>query len=119
MFGWNFRTLPKVNYAESDSSEEDLESGLNFDSPLQTPQTPLPTREGSPVDHVEGGPTLADNVDDTLEEVNYKLGDIAVVREEIEEITDKVIRGPAATSASCNGLPRESWDSANFAQAPT
>ena len=37
---------------------------------------------------------------------------------EIEEITDKVIRGPAATGAPCNGLPRESWDFANFAQAP-
>ena len=29
---------------------------------------------------------------------------------EIEEITDKVIRGTAPVGASCNGLPRESWD---------
>ena len=83
--GWNFRNLPKVNYADSTSSEEDLETGLNFESPLQSPRRPLPTREGTPTGCVEGGPTLADNVDDTLEEANWKLYDIAVVREEVEE----------------------------------
>ena len=83
------RDLPPVNYSEnSDSEEEDFEAGLAFASPLQSPRRPLPTREGSPTRQVEGGPTLADNVDDDLEELQYKLHDIAVVREEVEEITD-------------------------------
>ena len=90
---WNWgrprRDIPQVNYAESTSEEEEnFADGLVFNSPLTSPQRPLHTREGSPVDTVEGGPTLADNVDDTLEEVQYKLHDIAVVREEIEEVTD-------------------------------
>ena len=93
MWGWgyNLRPLPTVNYAESSDeevAEEDLQAGLNFHSPLTSPRRPQPTREGSPVGQVEGGPTLADNVDDELEEVQYKLHDIAVVREEIEEVTD-------------------------------
>ena len=33
-------------------------------------------------------PTLNDNVDEDLELVNYRLGDIAQVREEVEELTD-------------------------------
>ena len=90
---WNWgrprRNLPEVNYAENSSTdEEDLETGLNFESPLNSPRRPLPTRQGSPSGIVEGGPTLADNVDDTLEEVQWKLHDIAVVREEVEEVTD-------------------------------
>ena len=96
---WNWarprRDLPEVNYNESSSSEEDLESGLNFDSPFRSPQgqrpqgLPLPTRAGSPnLNTVEGGPTLADNVDDILEEAQYKLHDIAETRAEVEEITD-------------------------------
>ena len=78
-----------MNYNESsESEEEDFEKGLAFASPLQSPQRPLPTREGSPTGHVAGGPTLADNVDDDLEELQYRLHDIAVVREEVEEVTD-------------------------------
>ena len=92
MWGWGRpkRDLPEINYNESSSeaSDEDFEGGLKFDSPLRSPQGPLNTREGSPLNNVAGGPTLADNVDDILEEAQYKLHDIAVVREEIEEITD-------------------------------
>ena len=95
MWGWGRpkRDLPVINYAESDSESEseDFEAGLNFASPLTTPQRPLPTREGSPTQNVEGGPTLADNVDDTLEEAQWKLYDIATVREEIEELTDLLV----------------------------
>ena len=93
MWGWGRpkRDLPEINYNENSNSsegeEEDYESGLNFNSPLQSPLRPLPSRQGSPV-YVEGGPTLYDNVDDTLEEVHDKLLDIAVVREEVEELTD-------------------------------
>ena len=73
---------------EAESEEEDLESGLNFDSPLQSPQRPLPTREGSLVGLVKGGPILADNVDGELEEVQWRLNDIAKVRAEVEDLTD-------------------------------
>ena len=88
MWGWGRpkRDIPQVNYTESDS-EEDFETGLSFDH-LTSPQRPLTTRQGSPLNNVEGGPTLADNVDDLLEEAQYKLHDIAVVREELEELTD-------------------------------
>ena len=82
-----------MNYAENSSSEEDYEEGLVFDSPLRSPvnpltspQRPVVSREASPQPLAH--PTLADNVDDILEEVQYKLHDIAVVREEIEEVTD-------------------------------
>ena len=82
-----------MNYTEN-SSEEDYEEGLVFDSPLRSPkrkpltspQRPVVSREASP--QLLLHPTLADNVDDVLEEVQYKLHDIAVVREEIEEVTD-------------------------------
>ena len=86
-FGRPRRELPVVNYNEDTDSEENFEDGLEFNSPLVSPRRPQPTREGSPVE-VLGGPTLADNVDDKLEEVQWKLNDLAVVREEIEEVTD-------------------------------
>ena len=92
MFGWGRprRELPEINYKESSSSgseEEDFQAGLNFESPLQSPRRPLPTREGSPV-LVPGGPALAANVNDELEEVQLKLHDIASTRENIEEVTN-------------------------------
>ena len=89
MWGWGRpkRDLPEVNYAESDSdSEEDYEEGLVFDSPLVSPRRPLQSRAASPV--LLAVPTLGDNVDDELEEVAYKLGDIQQVEEEIEDLTD-------------------------------
>ena len=89
MWSWGRpkRDLPQINYNESSEEEENFQDGLNFDSPLQSPRRPLPTREGSPVTPV-GGPTLADNVDEELEEVQWKLHDLASVREDIEEVTD-------------------------------
>ena len=81
MFGWGRpkRDIPQVNYTESseESGDENFEDGLEFNSPLVSPRRPLATRAGSPVDTVEGGPTLADNVDDELEEVQWKLRDIS------------------------------------------
>ena len=79
MWGWGRpkRDILQVNYAESSDEEDNFEDGLVFNSPLVSPRRPLPTREGSPVGIVEGGPTLADNVDDELEEVQGKLRDIA------------------------------------------
>ena len=92
MWGWGRpkRDLPEINYNESsEEEEENFQEGLNFESPLHTPpQRPLPTREGSPAGQVQGGPTLADNVDDELEEVAWHLHDIAVVREEAEELAE-------------------------------
>ena len=83
------RNIPPVNYAEDSESEEDLESGLNFNSPLQSPQRPVHTRQASPQDLAH--PTLADNVDEELEEVAWKLHDINQVEEEIEDLTDILI----------------------------
>ena len=88
MWGWNLRLrdLPAVNYAESDS-EDDLNLPANaFNSPLTSPRQPVHTREGSP--QLLAHPPLRDNVDEELEEVAYKLGDIEQVEEEIEELTD-------------------------------
>ena len=78
--------MPQVNYNEDTEDEDDFEEGLQFDSPLQSPVRPLPSREGSPVELAH--PTLNDNVDEVLEEVNYHLGDIVQVEEEIEELVD-------------------------------
>ena len=91
MWNWGraLRDLPPVNYAESSSSsEENYEEGLNFNSPLQSPRRPLNTREGSPVELFH--PPLRDNVDEDLELVNYRLGDIAQVTEDVEELTDQL-----------------------------
>ena len=66
---WNGRArrdVSQVNYNES--SEED------FDSPLQSPQRPPPTRAGSPVELAV--PTLADNVDEELEAVSRQLRNV-------------------------------------------
>ena len=66
---WNGRArrdLPQVNYNES--SEED------YDSPLQSPQRPPPTRAGSPVELAV--PTLADNVDEELAAVSRTLNNV-------------------------------------------
>ena len=68
---WNGRSrrnIPQVNYNESSSEEE-------FDSPLQSPTRPLPTREGSPVELAV--PTLNDNVDEELEAVSRTLSNVA------------------------------------------
>ena len=77
------RELPQVNYHES--SEEEYEEGLNFND-ISPTKAPVTTREGSPV--ILAHPTLADNVDEELEEVVYKLGDIQQVEEEIEELAE-------------------------------
>ena len=85
MWGWGrLRELPQVNYHES-SEEEDYEEGLNFNN-ISPTKAPLPTREASPV--LLAHPTLNDNVDEELEEVVYKLGDIQQVEEEIEELAE-------------------------------
>ena len=95
MWGWGRpkRDLPTVNYNESSEEEsvegqEEFQDGLNFDSPLISPRVPIQSRAGSPLNNVVGGPTLADNVDDTLEEVNWRLHDIAQVEEEADELAD-------------------------------
>ena len=80
------REVPQVNYNEDTEDEDDFEEGLQFDSPLQSPVRPLPSRAGSPVELAH--PTLNDNVDEVLEEVNYHLGDIVQVEEEIDELVD-------------------------------
>ena len=64
--------IPTVNYAEVD--EEDLEEGLNFDSPLTSPQRPVVTRAGSPA--TLAYPTLQDNVDEELNLVRQTLQNI-------------------------------------------
>ena len=88
MWGWPGRLrqeLPPVNYAEdTDSEEENFEDGLNFE--LASPRVPVHTREGSP--QLLAHPTLADNVDEVLEEVTYHLHDHQQVEEEIDELTD-------------------------------
>ena len=97
MWGWGRprRDLPEVNYAENSDSDSEDEIGLPadafnnaFNSPPVTPppQQPVHTKEGSPQELFV--PQLNDNVDEVLEEVQYRLGDIQQVEEEIEELTD-------------------------------
>ena len=99
MWGWGrrLRDLPPINYNESES-ESDLEDDLAlpadafneaFATPNvspQPPQQPVHTREGSP--QLLAHPTLNDNVDDVLEDVQYRLGDIQQVLEEVDDLTD-------------------------------
>ena len=66
------RSQATVNYNEdSEESEEDLEEGLNFDSPLASPSRPVQSREGSPQELAH--PTLNDNVDEELAQVSQTL----------------------------------------------
>ena len=66
------RSHATVNYNEdTEESEEDLEEGLNFDSPLASPSRPVQSREGSPQELAH--PTLNDNVDEELAQVSQTL----------------------------------------------
>ena len=67
------RNNPAVDYNE-DIEEEDLEEGLDFDSPLPSPQRPVHTREGSPQELAH--PTLNDNVDEELNQIRQTLQNI-------------------------------------------
>ena len=67
------RDVAPVNY-NKDKSEEDLEEGFNFDSPLTSPRRPVHTREGSPQELAY--PTLNDNVDEELDQVRQTLQNI-------------------------------------------
>ena len=64
MWGWGrLRELPQVNYNESSSSDDELNLPADaFNSPLNSPQQPVHTREGSP--QLLAHPTLNDNVDE-------------------------------------------------------
>ena len=66
------RNKDAVNYNED--SEEDLEEGLVFDSPLTSPTRPCQTRAGSP--QILAHPTLGDNVDEDLDQVRQTLRNI-------------------------------------------
>ena len=70
MWGWGRpkRNVPEVNYNESSDDEEE------FDSPLVSPQRPLQSRAGSP--QPLAVPTLADNVDEELEQVRQALQNV-------------------------------------------
>ena len=73
MWSWGRpkRDLPEIDYNE-DSSEEDLNLPDNaFDSPLQSPVRPVNTRAGSPANLAV--PTLCDNVDEDLNQVQQTL----------------------------------------------
>ena len=72
MWGWGRprRNLPEVNYNESSEDEVDQD----FESPLVSPNRPVNTRAGSPVELAV--PTLADNVDEELEAVSQTLRNI-------------------------------------------
>ena len=67
--GRSRRDLPQVNYNESSEEEQD-----DFDSPLQSPTRPPPTRAGSPVQLAI--PTLGDNVDEELAAVSQTLSNV-------------------------------------------
>ena len=77
-----------MDYTENSDDEEEFEDGLDFDNIEVNliPAVPVHTREGSPVDLEY--PPLSDNVDEILEDVNYKLGDHCQAEEEVEELTD-------------------------------
>ena len=70
MWGWGRprRNVPRVNYNENKSSEDE------FDSPLQSPDRPVNTRQGSPVELAV--PHLNDNVDEELNQVQQTLRNI-------------------------------------------
>ena len=90
MWGWGRprRDVPTVDYTENSDNDEEFEDGLDFDNIEVNliPAVPVHTREGSPVDLFH--PTLNDNVDEILEDVNYKLGDHCQVEEEVEEAVE-------------------------------
>ena len=70
-----------VNYNE-DSEEEDLETGLNFDSPLTSPGRPAQSPSVSPRALLIPDPPTTEEV---LQGVNSKLGDLPTGVEVVEE----------------------------------
>ena len=79
--------LPYVNYVESD--EEDLESGLNFDSPLTSPRRPHQSPSISPRALLQPDPPLPEEV---LAIVGEKLSDLP--DDDLEEEEGIVIGDP-------------------------
>ena len=84
---WWLRKPSQVNYAE-DSEEEDLETGLVFDSPLTSPGRPHQSASVSPRVLLQPDPPLTEEV---LEEVTNKLSELnnqidpLEIGEEVEE----------------------------------
>ena len=70
------RNLPPVNYVES--SDEELEP--NPPSPLASPRRPINTRPQSPVPELRVFPSLADNVDEVLEQASHRLNTVPTYR---------------------------------------
>ena len=77
----NRRNLPTINYAE-DSEEEDLEEGLNFDSPLTSPRRPHQSPSVSPRALLQPDPPPTEEV---LNSVQIKLEELPVKSEEVDE----------------------------------
>ena len=85
------RNQPRVNYVEE--SEEDLEEGLIFDSPLTSPQRPHQSASVSPRVLLQPDPPL---VEEVLEQVNNKLADSlqnSLRLEDDEEVVEGLVVG--------------------------
>ena len=78
--------LPVVNYVE-DSEEEDLETGLNFDSPLTSPRRPHQSPSVSPRALLQPDPPTTEDV---LEVVVTKLTDLPESEDEVTGVINEV-----------------------------
>ena len=103
------RNPPQVNYNE-ESEEEDLETGLNFASPLTSPGRPHQSPSVSPLALLQPEPVVDEvlkkvNDELSLEEVNNKLSDLntddspeeTVAGSSEETVTGQVKGGPSST----------------------
>ena len=79
---WWLRKPQQVNYAEDSDEEEDLETGLVFDSPLTSPGRPHQSASVSP--RVLLQPDQPD-IEETLKVVHDKLINLPV-RDDEEEV---------------------------------
>ena len=97
------RDIPRRNYNEESSEEEE--------SPLQSPARPPVSRAGSP--QPLAVPTLCDNVDEDLHSVSQTLKNIGhtplfrptVVKE--EEVVEGFIQGAGEVSVKAENMPDE------------
>ena len=104
--------IPPVNYVEV--SDEDLESGLNFDShsPLTSPRRPHQSPSISPRALLQPDPPPVDQV---LEEAQQHLQNLPAAAEEpLDEVSEEVEEAglvvQQAPSDNCQQPPSESED---------
>ena len=104
------RNLPVINYVEDSIEEEDLETGLNFDSPLTSPRRPHQSPSVSPRALLQPDPPTTEDV---LEVVITKLTDLPEGEDEVVEESGVVFGLPQTADCQIPPVIMVNYDQQN------